>query len=48
MSDVHKGILSPFTGHRKKLGIRLKKNICWYNRQRIILQRGMVRRIFRQ
>ena len=59
MSDSHKRILSPFMGVKnEKLGIRLEKNRKIYvgkmktkfscNRQGIILQRGMVRRIFRQ
>ena len=57
MSDGYKQILSPFPGHKnKKLGIKLRKNLCWkkedkillLSRKGIILQsRGMIRRILR-
>ena len=39
MSDGRKQILSPFTGRKKrKLAIRLEKNICWLKEDKIYLK----------
>ena len=49
MYDGGKRILTLLTGRKKrKAWNKLEKNICRYNRQGIILQRGIVRRIFWQ
>ena len=38
MSDGYKQILSPFPGHKnKKLGIKLRKNLCWKKEDKILL-----------